>query len=137
MRQYRVSTVHLRMRVALVVGALPPLLACARRAEPPLSDPSAPIEVRPGAEFSLLLESNPSTGYRWELGDLSHSGVVAPLGSQFQPDAGRRGVPGAGGRERWTFRALAPGDVRLPLIYARPGEGKAARDTAWFTVHVR
>ena len=39
---------------------------------PAITDPSQPIVVNAGDTFMIVVESNPSTGYHWELvGDLT------------------------------------------------------------------
>ena len=49
------------------------LTACAGKAEPQeenlvISDPAKNLEAMAGSEFKIVIDSNPSTGYHWELG---------------------------------------------------------------------
>ncbi len=49
------------------------LIACADKAEPQVenlvfSDVAKNLEAVAGSEFKIVIPSNPSTGYHWELG---------------------------------------------------------------------
>ena len=46
-------------------------------------DPSQPIEVRAGSEFTIALESNQSTGYRWVLVDSATLGPLRVAGTTY------------------------------------------------------
>lgn len=101
------------------------------------SDPRQPIRVAPGGEFQLVLKSNQSTGYQWILADSLPPGVVTLVSARYQVDPRYAGNNGAGGTERWTFRALAPGRAAIPLVYARPWERNDPADSARFQVTVQ
>lgn len=91
--------------------------------ESPKSGPTQPSEarqVRVGEEFTVTRSSNPSTGYQWTLdARWQHSGIVTLAGHHVEPG---NGVPGNPGREQWTFRALAAGEVTLRFTHARSWE---------------
>ena len=75
---------------------------------------------RVGEEFTIILNSNPTTGYRWKLPDNSSGGIVESLGSEYQPPETQR--KGAGGREIWRVKAVAAGKTTITLEYIRPWE---------------
>lgn len=105
-------------------------------------DPSSPIAVQVGSTFTLLLESNASTGYSWTLADSLAPGLLRQAGHVYeQPESGTTSEPpvvGAPGHERWTFQALGAGTTTIRLAYARPWERDAPpADTARFTVTIR
>jgi predicted secreted protein len=77
--------------------------------------------VAAGQEFTVTLESNPSTGYLWRLGQTPDPGVVKSLGMKFESPS-QRGLIGAPGKEVWTFRAEGPGQAVIYLEYIRPWE---------------
>jgi len=84
------------------------------------------IEVPAGHLLVITLESNPTTGFRWELSEPIDKGILALIQSEYKP--GERGkqnppVAGAGGTEVWTFEALTAGEVTISLEYSRPWEG--------------
>ncbi len=107
--------------VALLSGGIP-----ATGAEPEgmvfvqQSGATGLIEVNVGQEFALALESNPSTGYHWELAQPLDETVLAFLGSEYRPPEAN--AIGAGGPEIWTFQAVGRGGATISLKYVRPWE---------------
>lgn len=80
-------------------------------------DTGGVCHARVGDEITVVLEENPTTGYRW------HAEVDAArlqlTGDQYQ---GPERPIGAGGTRRLTFRALQPGPARLRLVNRRSWE---------------
>jgi inhibitor of cysteine peptidase len=111
-----------------------------RGAVPEFSDASAPIRVRPGTNFVITLASNATTGYQWMLADSLSPALLRRVKNEYITDAQPAGSPpvaGAGGHERWTFRALAPGQATIRLIYVRPWEKEQAADTTTYRVIIQ
>jgi len=108
---------------------------CSHR--PTFDNPSKPIEVRTGSEFALALKSNQSTGYQWVLVDSAALGPLQLVGKDYSIPARNRNRNGAGGTERWTFRAPSPGHGVIALAYKRPWETRPPADSARFQVHVK
>jgi predicted secreted protein len=81
------------------------------------------VTVVLGQVFTVTLESNPSTGYRWEWVDHQDS-IVEQMGeAQFTPrETGDPPLVGAGGWESFDFKAVHPGQMTLKLVYRRPWE---------------
>ena len=77
-----------------------------------------------GEEFSIPLESNPTTGYQWQLAYELEEGVLELIGSEYAPPASD--LVGAGGVEFWSFRCLAPGKTVIAFKYVRPWEAEEA-----------
>lgn len=84
------------------------------------SDPTVPITVETGREFSLVLASNPTTGYGWSLAVEPDAGVVKLATTRYRPAA--PGLAGSGGTDSWTFTAVGTGTAVLVFSYARPWE---------------
>ncbi len=84
------------------------------------TDPNQPIVVAPGEEFVITLDSNATTGYRWELSQPLDEKVVTLVGHEYQGS----GLPvsGAGGQEHWRFKAAGPGTTEINLIYRRENQ---------------
>ncbi len=80
-------------------------------------NPDEVIEVRPNEEFSISLDSNPTTGYVWEAEIDSQS--LQFSGKEFELTSERIG---AGGTEKFTFVGLKRGESRIVMIYRRPWE---------------
>jgi predicted secreted protein len=100
------------------------------------TDPKRPIEVRKGQEFTIILDSNRTTGYRWELAHTPDSGIVGVIGSQYEaPDTQKIG---SGGREIWTFVAKNAGMTKISFKYIRPWEVQVdPSKTTFFDVTVQ
>ena len=81
------------------------------------------VTVVLGQVFTVTLESNPSTGYRWEWVDHQDS-IVEQMGqAQFKPcETGDPPLVGAGGWESFDFKAVKQGQMTLKLAYRRPWE---------------
>lgn len=80
-----------------------------------------PINVKFNQQFSVTLKSNPTTGYSWQICEIVNKGIVKLLGSKYVPNKDANLV-GAGGKQVWTFKALAKGQARIFLKYVRSWE---------------
>lgn len=100
---------------------------------PALTDPSQPITVQAGDIFMIVVESNPSTGYHWEIvGDLTNLEFVSREYTQSEPV-----LPGSGGVEVWTLKAVSAGETSLVLGNYPPGEGTTSEQELQFTITVQ
>jgi inhibitor of cysteine peptidase len=119
--------------MALAIGS-----GCA--AEPPavsdFSDPAKPISVSAGAQFTLSLEANHTTGYSWQLVDAGDAKVVSFVETKYVPK-NANGAVGVGGTDVFTFKAVGNGKAIIHLKYVRPWEkDKAPARTADFDVTI-
>jgi inhibitor of cysteine peptidase len=90
--------------------------ACSQSTGP--SDPGIQIETRAGQEFKIILESNPSTGYHWEIiGELDAS-IVELASREYRADLPI--TAGSGGSDVFVFRAVGPGETTITLGYYPP-----------------
>ncbi len=81
------------------------------------SDPSRTIKLKPGDEFAIELESNPSTGFGWVLTGQFSSSIVKMVNVSYRPpDPPTYGTPGT---DVWKFQAVAPGKVTITLGYMK------------------
>ena len=88
------------------------------------SDSGSRRELAVGDIFTVELESNPSTGFQWVLADNSDSTVLQVHEQEYvMANTGDPPLPGAGGKEVWTFKALAQGETTISLEYSRPWDG--------------
>jgi inhibitor of cysteine peptidase len=98
-----------------------PLFACGRgdKSALKISDPKQPVEVGAGQEFSIILESNPTTGYHWDIvGNLD--GNMVELVKNEYTSTSDPNLVGGGGVEVWTFKALKAGETQITLGYYPP-----------------
>ncbi len=77
-------------------------------------------EIGLGERFSVFLDSNPTTGYRWQLGNPLDEAVLQLVGTEYEAPQSK--LLGAGGKEKWTFRAVGRGVTSITLEYVRPWE---------------
>ena len=102
---------------------------------PEPSDPTQLLTVRSGENFELVLPSNPSTGYRWMLVEELDANVVELLSQDYiaqQPI-----MPGSGGVDVWTMRAVNSGDATIMLGYYPPGNDIEPAETVIFSIEVQ
>lgn len=87
---------------------------------PQYKDPALPIEVRPGSEFTIVLESNPTTGYGWKISDdLDKTKLVV---TEVRHRQDKKKLLGSPGKDFWTFRTLNEGTAAIAFEYVRPWE---------------
>jgi inhibitor of cysteine peptidase len=80
------------------------------------------VELAVGNVLIVTLESNPTTGYSWQISQID-DGVLRQEGSpQYIPDSPDSDKVGSGGVEILRFKALATGETDVQLIYHRPWE---------------
>lgn len=84
------------------------------------TDPEKLIKSETGKIIIIMLRSNRTTGYEWQLANPLNTGVVDLIRSEYvaQPTA----VVGSGGTEIWSFRAIGEGDTKIDFKYVRPWE---------------
>jgi predicted secreted protein len=101
-----------------------------------ITDPARPLTVSPGAKFVVVIASNRTTGFSWQIAEPINEKVVKLLKSEYL--SARSDLDGAGGKEVWTFTAVAAGKTTICLHYIRPWEkGKPPEREATYTVIVR
>jgi inhibitor of cysteine peptidase len=86
-------------------------------------DPNTTIEAEKGTEFAIALESNPTTGYQWQLAQPPDESVVELVSVEYE----KKGTEaGSGGTDVWTFKAAGAGETKLDFISVRPWEKDVA-----------
>ncbi len=83
-----------------------------------------------GEEFVIILDSNPTTGYKWEL--KFHENIIALLRKGFEQQSD--GI-GSGGKEKFEFKGLKDGETDIKMIYKRPWENKTIK-TSIFKIRI-
>lgn len=118
--------------ILVLVAAL--LTACSLGSKP--GNPQVMIEASAGQEFKVVLESNPSTGYHWEIiGDLDKS-IVEFVSRDYRAD--KPVQPGSGGSDIFIFKAVAAGETTITLGYYPPSNDATEPDQQQtFTVVVK
>ena len=93
------------------------------------------IEMTMGQDIVIALESNPMTGYGWQVGGRVDPAIVALISSDYESSPST--ALGAGGHQRWIFRAVGRGTTTIRLDYARPWELAPPVKSTTFTLVVR
>ena len=97
-------------------------------------NPGEPIKVKVGQRFTIRMESNPTTGYGWQLSkDLDN--IIVLITNTFIPPDSK--LCGAGGHELWTFKAVEQGQTNILMKYVRPWEKDQPARTNVFMVIVK
>jgi inhibitor of cysteine peptidase len=98
------------------------------------ADNGRTLELAAGQILVVSLDSNPTTGYGWEVSEIDGA-LLAQAGEPEYVQGGAEGMVGAGGMETYRFVASGSGQTTLTLIYHRAWEkGVAPIDT--FSVDV-
>jgi inhibitor of cysteine peptidase len=82
----------------------------------------AKVTLAPGETVTVTLCSNASTGFSWdETAKIGDTNVLKQAGHRFI--SSEKDMPGAAGKQEWTFTALKPGTTTAYVEYSRPWEG--------------
>ncbi|MFH0912491.1 MAG: protease inhibitor I42 family protein [Patescibacteria group bacterium] len=74
-----------------------------------------------GQQFKVVLPSNQSTGYQWQVTDIT-AGVLERVDNTYQvtDKYNTENLVGAGGEEVWTFKVLKVERSHIVMKYLRP-----------------
>ncbi len=88
-----------------------------------VNDAGSQVEIEEGQILVVTLESNPTTGYRWELAE-NQEAILEQMGeAEFKPsETGEPPLVGTGGWEIFRFKAISAGHMTLQLVYHRSWE---------------
>ncbi len=86
--------------------------------------------ISKGQVIPLILESNLSTGYLWELVSYDPTLLAKEGNPVFEPKAGGIGMPS---RELIHLRGLAEGETTITIRYRQPFD-RAENPTRWITI---
>jgi inhibitor of cysteine peptidase len=78
------------------------------------------IETIAGKNFTITLDSNPTTGYQWQIARQIDIGLVEIIDSQYITP--KTSLVGAPGKEEWHFKAIKQGKTIISFDYVRPWE---------------
>lgn len=83
-----------------------------------IGDSGSQVEVKKGQVLAISLESNPTTGYRWEVMKINETMLKQVGDPEFKASQSGE-VVGAGGVEVLRFEAVGVGTTYLELAYRR------------------
>ncbi len=82
------------------------------------------IDLTLSQTLVLTLDSNATTGYKWNLVTEPNAQVVKFISSNYNAPQNTGGMVGVGGTETWKFQAIGAGTTTLKLAYFRPFDPK-------------
>jgi inhibitor of cysteine peptidase len=101
-----------------------------------ITDPDKPIEVSAGNEFTIVIQSNPTTGYHWELMGEPDANTVEFVSKDYKAD--EPVLIGSGGVDIWTFKAIGAGETTITLgSYPPANDAVEPEQTLAFVVIVK
>ena len=101
---------------------------------PEPTDNTQLLTVPAGESFELVVPSNPSTGYHWDIIPELDMNIVEFISQDYiaeQPVS-----PGSGGVDVWTFRALNAGETTIVLGYFPPENDSDPEEPVTFSIRV-
>jgi predicted secreted protein len=101
---------------------------------PEPTDPTQLITVNAGETFELVVPSNSSTGYHWDIIPELDINVVEFVGQDYIPE--QPVMPGSGGVDVWTFSAVSEGETTIALGYYPPDNDTDPEETVTFSIQV-
>lgn len=105
------------LRVFVAVCCVMMMVTGCGSEEVPLTEPGTVFEVDPDDDFVVVLESNATTGYAWELETDLPADVVRLVRDVYvEPDTD---LVGAAGRQEFTFEGVGDGAAVIELWYVR------------------
>jgi len=83
------------------------------------TDDGGQVALEVGQTLVLSLDSNPTTGYQWEITELDEA-ILKQTSHEYEAD--QPVLIGSGGKEVWRFQAQSSGSTTLSLGYKRSWE---------------
>lgn len=78
------------------------------------------LRLNVGDEFIIMLSSNRTTGYQWQIDRPLDGNKIKQAGLIYTPD--NTDLAGSGGKEEWKFKARGTGKSKISFKYVRPWE---------------
>jgi inhibitor of cysteine peptidase len=101
-----------------------------------ISDPAKNLEATAGNEFKIIIDSNPTTGYHWEIVGELNKDMLEFISKEYRADEPI--LTGSGGVDVLTFKAIRAGETLITLGYYPPSNDPVEPDqTVIFTVTVK
>jgi len=86
------------------------------------ADNGKQITLQSGDVMTLSLESNPTTGYSWQVLEIDNAVLSQDGEPEYKGASGSERLVGAGGTETFRFKSAGSGRATLKLGYMRPWE---------------
>lgn len=80
------------------------------------------INLKLNETIKIKLESNPTTGYTWNLSKETDTSVISLISSDYKQSSSDKELVGGGGYDTITFKAAAKGNTTIILTYNKTWE---------------
>lgn len=92
-------------------------------------------DLAEGTSFQVVLPSNQTTGYKWEIDDITQ-GVLQQIKNEYRTSKKyAENIMGAGGEETWTFKVLKVERSHIVMKYRRPWDKLGVTNQFMITVN--
>lgn len=78
------------------------------------------IKAQVGHNITIILKSNPTTGYQWQIAKPLDESTLKLISSEYLAD--KTELVGVGGKQIWRFKTLKSGQTSISFKYVRPWE---------------
>lgn len=89
---------------------------------------SGPVTIAVGQDLLVTLDSNPTTGYDWQVDTAPDKAVLTIAERVYVPTPVDPGIVGSGGATTTRFTAVAAGTATIVLRYKRSWEDNTPTD---------
>jgi inhibitor of cysteine peptidase len=86
------------------------------------SDNGKNLNLKVNDVITIKLESNITTGYKWNLSDETSTDIMTLISSDYKTANTDESLVGGGGYETFNFKAKSKGSTAIILTYNRPWE---------------
>lgn len=87
------------------------------------ADNGTEVEVKNGQTLAIALDSNPTTGYMWEVAEAPNEQVLRQVGEiEYESDPHPKDMVGVGGVQTIRFDVVGAGRTALKMVYRRSWE---------------
>ena len=133
-RQYVLLVVTVLLTGCAASSSTPTPTTGPQNTLPEPTDNTQRITVQAGETFELVVPSNPSTGYHWEIIPELDEAIVQFVSQDYIAE--QPVMPGSGGMDVWMFRAVNAGDATIVLGHYPPGSDTDPDENVTFSIHV-
>ncbi len=132
MKKVMLTVLTVMMAAVMLIGCAAPAAALAKVYD----EDDNTIFAKPGEEFTIKLDENPTTGYQWSYA-ITDEKIVSMSKDEYVTDEADKNVEGAGGQRVITFKANAAGYTAINMVYERSWEKNEDDKKLSFDIEVK
>ena len=132
MKKVMFMVLTVMMAAVMLIGCAAPVAPLAKVYD----EDDNTIFAKPGEEFTIKLDENSSTGYKWSYA-ITDEKIVSMSKDEYVTDEADKNVDGAGGQRVLTFKANAAGYTAINMVYERSWEKNEDDEKLSFDIEVK